>query len=232
MSNRICISPILLLVVLTVSLNAQPRAGDWKAITRFGYFVLTVNSTGTEITKLLTMFSNYTFGGITQNGGVVSSPSPGWPISNNQFAFTNSINPSGTIKLTLNGTFTQSGGQAQGTWSMLVSGQTDSDTWGPVTLTSVERFGTEVPTHFNLKQNYPNPFNPSTTIQFELQNESFVSLKVFDLLGEDVATLVEGTQYAGMWQVQFDASKLVGGIYFYRLQAGDFVETKKMVLVK
>ncbi|MDP2886983.1 MAG: T9SS type A sorting domain-containing protein [Ignavibacteria bacterium] len=136
MKKRICVSPILFSIVLTVSLNAQPKAGDWKVPTRFGQFVSTVNSTGTQIVKLATTFSNYTFGGITQNGTVTSQPSPGWPISNSQFAITTSINPTGTIKLTLNGTFTQSGDQASGTWSMLVSGQTDSDVWSTDTLTS------------------------------------------------------------------------------------------------
>ena len=136
MMNRICVSPILLLIVLTVSLEAQPKAGDWKVPTHFGQFVFTVNSGGTQIIKLATTFSNYAFGGITQNGTVTSQPSPGWPISNSQFAFTNSINPAGTIKLTLDGTFAQSGDQASGTWSILVNGQTDSDAWGPVTIAS------------------------------------------------------------------------------------------------
>jgi hypothetical protein len=136
MKKLICFSPILLSIVLTVSLSAQPKAGDWKVPTRFGQFVFTVNSTGTQIIKLATTFSNYAFGGITQNGTVTSQPSPGWPISNSQFAFTNSINPSGTIKLTLNGTFTQSGDQASGAWSMLVSGQTDSDVWSSDTSMS------------------------------------------------------------------------------------------------
>jgi hypothetical protein len=129
---------VMLVVALLVGysrMQAQPKGGDWKVPTRFGQFVFSVNSGGTQIIKLATTFSSYTFGGITQNGTVTTLPSPGWPISNNQFAITTSINPGGTIKLTINGLFTQSGDQASGTWSMLVSAQTDSDAWGPTAFT-------------------------------------------------------------------------------------------------
>jgi len=93
MLNRISVSPILLLIVLTVSLNAQPKAGDWKVPTRFGQFVFTVGPNSTEITKLAITFSSYTFGGNTQNGTVTTLPSPGWQISNNQFTINNNISP-------------------------------------------------------------------------------------------------------------------------------------------
>ena len=232
MMNRICVSPILLLIVLTVSLNAQPKAGDWKVPTRFGQFVFTVNSTGTQIIKLATTFSNYTFGGITQNGTVSSQPSPGWPISNSQFAITTSINPTGTIKLTVNGTFTQSGDQASGTWSMLVSGQTDAATWGPVIVTSVEEVTSGVPERFLLEQNYPNPFNPSTKIQFSIPHNSFVSLKVFNMLGAEIASLVNDNKPSGTYQVTWDANGYPSGLYFYCLMSAGKVFTGKMNLLK
>jgi hypothetical protein len=106
----------------------------------------------------------------------------------------------------------------------------------PVTLrpdgvASTER-STERPTRFELAQNYPNPFNPSTIIAYTLPVASEVSLKVFDILGREVATLVSGRQAAGRYQVPFTATGLSSGMYFYRLQAGSFVETKKMMLVK
>ncbi len=85
---------------------------------------------------------------------------------------------------------------------------------------------------YTLAQNYPNPFNPMTTIQYSLANTGNVSLKVYDILGREVATLVNGRQAAGEYTVQFNAANLASGIYFYRLQAGDFVQTKKMMLVK
>ncbi len=88
------------------------------------------------------------------------------------------------------------------------------------------------PTGFALCQNYPNPFNPSTTIRYGLPIRSHVTLTVFNTLGQQVATLVQGEQEAGFHEVSFDASGLTSGVYLYRLQAGDFVQTKKLVFVR
>ncbi len=90
---------------------------------------------------------------------------------------------------------------------------------------------------FNLSQNYPNPFNPSTTIKYSIPSVGtslmkFVQLKVYDILGNTVATLVNEDKPAGSYEVKFDASQLSSGIYFYKLQAGSYIETKKMMLVK
>ena len=85
---------------------------------------------------------------------------------------------------------------------------------------------------FELLQNYPNPFNPSTTISYQLSANSFVTLKVFDVLGREVETLVNQRQNAGSYTVTFDASKLPSGVYFYRLTTGSLVETKKMAVLK
>ncbi len=89
-----------------------------------------------------------------------------------------------------------------------------------------------VPSQVNLDQNYPNPFNPRTTIRFALPKAARVSLKVYDILGREVATLLDGFSEAGEKSVEFKASHLASGVYFYRLMAGDFVETKKLVLLK
>ena len=89
-----------------------------------------------------------------------------------------------------------------------------------------------MPTSFLLMQNYPNPFNPSTTITYRLQMKSNVRLKVFDILGKEVATLVNETVEAGEHTVRFNASELSSGIYFYTLHAGNFVGNKKMQLLK
>ncbi len=88
------------------------------------------------------------------------------------------------------------------------------------------------PTEFSLGQNYPNPFNPSTTINYSIPEFSFVTLKVYDVLGSEVATLVNEDKSVGSYEVEFDANELTSGIYFYKIQAGSFVETKKMVLMK
>jgi hypothetical protein len=89
-----------------------------------------------------------------------------------------------------------------------------------------------IPAGSHLSQNYPNPFNPRTTISFNLDTESHVTLDVFNVAGKRVATLVNGTKGAGLHSVEFDASSLSSGIYYYRLVAGDIVEHKKMVLLK
>jgi hypothetical protein len=88
------------------------------------------------------------------------------------------------------------------------------------------------PFRFDLEQNYPNPFNPSTTIKFELPRTSQVSLAVFDVLGRQVSVLVNEKREAGVYEVKFDGSALSSGVYFYRLQAGSFVATKKLLLMK
>ena len=84
--------------------------------------------------------------------------------------------------------------------------------------------------------NYPNPFNPATTLSFYLPERSYVRLRVFDALGKEVMTLVNEEKLEGNYQVEFQASfgsrQLASGIYFYQLQAGSFVETKKMILLK
>ncbi len=90
----------------------------------------------------------------------------------------------------------------------------------------------QIPDHFELMQNYPNPFNPATTIQFSLPHKSFVTLKVFDVLGTEVQTLVEGEKSAGNFTVIFDASKLASGIYFYKLQTDNLIAVKKLVVLK
>ena len=99
-------------------------------------------------------------------------------------------------------------------------------------LVSVEDVKTILPNEFRLEQNYPNPFNPSTKISWQSPVGSWQTLKVYDVLGNEVATFVDEYKTAGSYNVDFYASKLSSGIYFYRLQAGSFVETKKMILIK
>ncbi len=89
-----------------------------------------------------------------------------------------------------------------------------------------------LPKEFVLTQNYPNPFNPTTIIKYDIPGFSFITLKVYDVLGKEIATLVNDEKPAGSYEVEFSAIGLPSGIYFYKLQAGSFVETKKMVLMK
>ena len=99
---------------------------------------------------------------------------------------------------------------------------------GPSAVETIEG----VPQEFQLSQNYPNPFNPSTKISFSIPQEEFVSLKVFNSLGEEVAELVNETKPVGNYSVSFSASELTSGVYFYKISAGSFIETKKLVLIR
>jgi hypothetical protein len=90
----------------------------------------------------------------------------------------------------------------------------------------------ECPQTFILAQNYPNPFNPATVIQFSIMNPQFTILKVFDVLGRDVATLVDKEVKPGSYDVVWDATGSSSGVYLYRLQAGKFIEMKKMLLLQ
>jgi len=91
---------------------------------------------------------------------------------------------------------------------------------------------TAIPKAYALQQNYPNPFNPATTMSFAISHQSFVTLRVYDMLGEHVATLVNEVKQPGEYTVRWNAASLPSGVYFYRLQAGSFTETKKLVLLK
>ena len=89
-----------------------------------------------------------------------------------------------------------------------------------------------LPITYGLNQNYPNPFNPSTKIRYELPKESFVTIKIYNVLGQEVATLVSEEMKPGRYEVAWDARGFASGVYFYRLQAKDFVDTKKLILLK
>ncbi len=97
---------------------------------------------------------------------------------------------------------------------------------------AVEQIKDIIPDKFKLEQNYPNPFNPTTKIRYSIPKNSFVTLKVFNLLGEEIETLVNSEQSAGVYEATFDASKLSSGIYFYTLQTKNFNLTKKMILIR
>ena len=90
----------------------------------------------------------------------------------------------------------------------------------------------EIPESYSLNQNYPNPFNPSTTIKFSIPQDGMVSLKVYNILGAEVASLVDEVKSVGTYNVRFDASNLASGIYLYKLVTPNFIQTKKMLLVK
>jgi len=117
----------------------------------------------------------------------------------------------------------QNADAAKAQWNLLRNGG-----FIPVTISG----DVSPPLTFGLAQNYPNPFNPTTKLEFQIARRSLVSLKIFDLLGREVATLVDEERSPGSYRVNWDASRFPSGVYFYRLQAGSFMETKRMVLLK
>ena len=124
----------------------------------------------------------------------------------------------------------------EGNTTPITNSVNPSEIWiAPITqfvpITGVEEEGIKL-NSFSLDQNYPNPFNPSTIVNYTLAERSNVTLKVYDVLGKEVASLVNNSQEAGTHQVTFDASNLASGLYIYTLNAGDFSSSKKMMLMK
>ena len=126
----------------------------------------------------------------------------------------------------INLTSDMAAGKVENMWSVMG----DKDL---VDVTGVtERTNPGIPNRYDLSQNYPNPFNPTTNIQFAIPKAGFVTMKVYNLLGQEVATLVNEQKNAGSYQVDFNAANLTSGVYFYSIKAGNYSVTKKMLLLK
>ena len=102
----------------------------------------------------------------------------------------------------------------------------------PVRVTGVNKQETELPGEFKLEQNYPNPFNPSTTINYSVPKSSHVTIKIYDTMGREISTLLNTEKPAGNYSIKFNTSSLASGIYFYRMEAEGFMQTKKLILLK
>jgi hypothetical protein len=103
---------------------------------------------------------------------------------------------------------------------------------GSFNPTGISNQNSEIPEAYSLSQNYPNPFNPSTNVELRIPKDGFVTLKLFDALGREVQNLVEGTFKAGSYKIFIDGSSLSSGLYFYKMTAGEFTSTRKMMLIK
>ena len=90
----------------------------------------------------------------------------------------------------------------------------------------------EIPNHYSLSQNYPNPFNPVTTIKYGIPKTSNVLIRIYDVLGNEVLTIINEKKSPGVYSESFNASNLSSGVYFYKIEAGSFTDVKKMVLIK
>ena len=103
---------------------------------------------------------------------------------------------------------------------------------GPLGTVSIKPINNVIPDKFTLAQNYPNPFNPTTKIKFDLPNIAKVKLTVYDILGREVSILINSELGPGQYEVTFNGNNFSSGVYFYRIEAGDYVDVKKMLLVK
>lgn len=136
------------------------------------------------------------------------------------------------------GTF--GGSNVNGTWTLTVQDMVAGDSgwllgWGirlNGALIGIPPISNNIPNRFNLYQNFPNPFNPTTNIKFDLAKDANVKIKIYDVIGREVAAPLDEFKKAGQYQITFDGSNLASGTYLYKIEAGDFVETKKMTLVK
>jgi hypothetical protein len=158
-------------------------------------------------------------------GAAVLGAASGWHSFDVSFAYSTSDVPDWCVlNVSINGPVTGSDLHL-GSW-MLVDNLAFSN------ATAVEEQDNNEPEIFSLKQNYPNPFNPSTTISYSLSKASYVKLRVFNILGKELTTLVDGFQSAGNHSARFLASNIASGVYFYRLEAEGHTAMKQMLLVK
>jgi hypothetical protein len=118
------------------------------------------------------------------------------------------------------------------TTDYIFAGTYGSSVWKRSELTGVNNISGSIPKSYNLYQNYPNPFNPSTKIKFDLPKSSSAKLVIYDILGREVAILVNEQLKPGNYNIEWNASNFPSGVYFYKLVAGDYVEVKKMILIK
>ena len=202
---------------LTWYINKKLGADSTKAFTKIAG--LKLNTIPNPLNKLMGWYRDPNGGNKTKN-----TPSSKWNVS---FDF----DRKGYVYLrdTLDCKYPTTSTAYTGADSKQPAG---SLTWWGLTIAGVQRTGDVVPTSISLDQNYPNPFNPNTTIGFAIPKAGFVTLTVYNTLGQEVATVVRGEMAAGRYNASFDASSLSSGMYMYRLNAGDYTSVRKMMLLK
>ena len=157
------------------------------------------------------------------NGNAMSGSGGVFRSSNNGTSWAATSLTNGVSCFVVGGTNLFAGTDGHGIWRRPLS---------EMDPTSAGTTADNLPSTFILYQNFPNPFNPSTTIKFELPRASVVSLAVYDVLGREVSVLINDRRSAGVYEVKFDGSALASGVYFYRLQAGSYVNRKKLLLLR
>ncbi|MCO6473803.1 MAG: T9SS type A sorting domain-containing protein, partial [Melioribacteraceae bacterium] len=181
----------------------------------------TRNNPGTYISELYYSFS--TDGGITWRENIRLSegfdPHIGWPNQQKMGDYFDMISDEDGVHLAWCGTFNNEQDVYYGRINTSV-------------IVGIKDSENIIPSEFVLSQNYPNPFNPSTVISYQLSENSKVSLKIYDVLGREIATIVNKQLQPGEYEVEFNAEDLSSGVYYYRLEAGSYNHTKKMILLR
>jgi hypothetical protein len=167
-----------------------------------------------EVVVMIVLFIGTTFPQFQISNSIISSG--GNTISSTSYNFSSTVGESFIGK-----SVSAANQQQVGFWYV----------YQQITITGVDD-EEMLPTVFKLEQNYPNPFNPSTTIKFAVPERSNVLIKIYDILGSEVSTLVNEEKPAGTYELTWEAIGLSSGIYFYQLKAGEYVNTKKMLLIK
>ena len=117
-------------------------------------------------------------------------------------------------------------------WTSGNGGKIFHTTNGGEPLVGIQNISTEIPESFKLNQNYPNPFNPSTNIQYDISNDNSVTIKIYNLPGKEVMSLVNDFKKAGRYIISFNGSDLASGVYYYKITSGKFEQVRKMILIK
>jgi hypothetical protein len=203
-----------------------------------GPTTLTSGQTGTYTLSVTRSSGTFSTGGIdiaVSSGTLGIGTSTGIKISSGEVVHSSKFTGTTTK------TFTYTAPNTAGTVTMAVTGAagTNPPTWNHGTsltitinpATGIIKTG-ELVTNYNLAQNFPNPFNPVTKINYSIPKSSNVTLYIYDILGQKVASLVNEKQESGSYSVEFDASKLTSGVYYYKIEAGEYTSVKKMTLVK
>lgn len=231
--------------------SSNDKGKSWSAIAPVDYSIISTIAFSSELIGILVYDNNKV--AHTRDGGLTWTPY--WSIglygSGSSFATSSSF-----ILVGLNSSYVSTDGgviwtkretNITNSYLEAVSFSNSSDGWAvgergvilkwyggtlPDIPVSVEDNKNNIPLEFRLEQNFPNPFNPSTTIEYSIPKQSHVSIKVYDLLGREITTILNEAKPAGNYSVNFDGSGLSSGVYFYKLTAGGFNQTKKLILAK
>jgi len=226
--------------------DGQGDSTAWDTQGNLGYVTHTTSTFDTLVATALISSADYGYWGIRNDGSDGFGVYTGFSNANKWKALSSGIGKAkagvGDIsEVTSGGPYKISAGDTIRVAFAVATGNSLSDLRSAITnarakyqeiLTDVSSTKNSVPVSYNLSQNYPNPFNPSTVIKYQVAKAGNVSLKIFDILGREVATLINEEKSAGNYSINFNAASFPSGVYFYQIRSGSYIATKKMVLLK